>query len=704
MSAQKNKILACPLCPPQTNPLLKIPLDRGKIKVKCQYGHQFFYDPAVNEWSTLTNDKKPISKDAQSFSLSAYFGTITFSAIGLLALYFKGAAFFPAPMVFWILGFAASLWAEQETVRINPKDDTIGNGAGLVLAGFLVALIPSDIALFGAVFVDLLGLVYMVGWLKNPPPAGREAGVYGDAGFAYPDDIAQAGLVSQNSDEFYNGIYLGRSVNCYSDGLVSDCFLTYRGENSILTIAPAGSGKNTAAVIPTLQICKDSAFVLDLKGENWWTTRHQREQGLKQKIITLNPFNIWGEELGYDRPLTHCFNPLATLNPDALDFVTAIDGLADALIVQHVGSDGGHFDGRARDLVACVMAFVCSDPKERKAGNNNLTRVREIVSQDKAVFCAWAESAAESRIPRVRNVAASFINPLSKETDGVLSTINRQTGWLDNPHAQHFLRRSDIDFTAMKKQPVTVYLMIAPELLKTYRPLVRLIVQGFFNAMKAKISTAGNRQVLAVLDEVNQLGRLESIEQAPSIMRGYGVRVWNIFQDCNQMKQTYGDAWQSFEANADIIQIFTPNDMFTAEHISKRIGNKTAHVQTKSQSFSRNSNGANQSVSESVTPHAVPFMSPSELMGFSKDRGLVFVRNMKYPVLTARQHYYDPQEIQVFDSWGVGHLPIPRSAGHSNPKYPPDILGFERQRAAQWRKNWAQGGTDGQYWKGAPIP
>ncbi len=587
------------------------------------------------------------------------------------------------------------------------------------------------------ILIVIIGCFFFVmGKLKNffnppppPPPPEikrkqRNAGPFGDAGWAHFGEIHNHGLFPSNMPD-RSAVYLQRFIDVYGDLAPPDLVeapefvltnwpLTYRRENSLLTIAPAGSGKNAAAIMPSLMLCDDSAFVLDLKGENWWVTRHVRVNRMGHRIVTLNPFNIWGEELGYDpaRPITHCFNPLESLDPDAPNFVTAIDGLADALIVQHVGSDGGHFDGRARDLVACVMAFVCSDAVERKAGNNNLVRVREILAQDKAVFCAWAEGAAESPIPRVRNVAASFINVLSKETDGVLSTVNRQTGWLDNPQVQHFVRRSDINFADLKQQPVTVYVMIAPELIKTYRPLVRLIVQSFFSAMKAKIATAGDRQVLAVLDEVNQLGRMEAIEQAPSIMRGYGVRVWNIFQDCNQMKQTYGDAWQTFEANADIVQIFTPNDLFTAEHFSKRIGNTTIAVESVSNSVSsshnvdaslKHSGGSTSSTSgRSYAQQGRSFLLPDELMGLNKDLAIVFFRGMKYPILTSRLAYF--QDIEILHQWDMPYFPLPHKDGHNYPGLPHDLIAHERNRAEEWRKAWALGHTQGQYWNGEPIP
>ena len=71
-----------------------------------------------------------------------------------------------------------------------------------------------------------------------------------------------------------------------------------------------------------------------------------------------------------DGKLSDGFNPLAKLDPKADSFVTDIDALAAAMIVQD-GNDP-HFPNHARGLVACLMAHVCSDPEQLKAGDNHL--------------------------------------------------------------------------------------------------------------------------------------------------------------------------------------------------------------------------------------------------------------------------------------------------------------------------------------------
>ncbi len=57
-----------------------------------------------------------------------------------------------------------------------------------------------------------------------------------------------------------------------------------------------------------------------------------------------------------------------------------------------------------------------------------------------------------------------------------------------------------------------------------------------------------------------------------SLAAGYGVQMWPVVQDIHQLRGIYGDRWQTFLSNAGLVQFFTPNDMETAEYISKRAG------------------------------------------------------------------------------------------------------------------------------------
>jgi type IV secretion system protein VirD4 len=61
---------------------------------------------------------------------------------------------------------------------------------------------------------------------------------------------------------------------------------------------------------------------------------------------------------------------------------------------------------------------------------------------------------------------------------------------------------------------------------------------------------------LLIVDEAAQLGPMDELRAAVTLMRGYGVRVWSFWQDISQLVRTYPVDWQSFLSNASVLQLF----------------------------------------------------------------------------------------------------------------------------------------------------
>ena len=65
------------------------------------------------------------------------------------------------------------------------------------------------------------------------------------------------------------------------------------------------------------------------------------------------------------------------------------------------------------------------------------------------------------------------------------------------------------------------------------------------------------------------------VRRAVSLMAGYGVQMWTFLQDLGQLRRLYPKDWESFVANADVVQAFGVTDQFTAEYLSKMAGTAT---------------------------------------------------------------------------------------------------------------------------------
>src|SRR5258708_35538552 len=95
---------------------------------------------------------------------------------------------------------------------------------------------------------------------------------------------------------------------------------------------------------------------------------------------------------------------------------------------------------------------------------------------------------------------------------------------------------------------------------------------------------APRERVLFLLDEFANLGRMRPVERAISLAAAYGASFWLLVQDLAQLKGTYPEQWETFIANADVLQTFGINDWDTAEYISKMTGEATIEVEGENES------------------------------------------------------------------------------------------------------------------------
>jgi len=77
---------------------------------------------------------------------------------------------------------------------------------------------------------------------------------------------------------------------------------------------------------------------------------------------------------------------------------------------------------------------------------------------------------------------------------------------------------------------------------------------------------------LFLLDECAQLGMLEHLRTAVTLLRGYGLRTWMFFQDLSQLKRLYYGDWETMVANCGVVQAFGLNRAVGNEDLAKTLG------------------------------------------------------------------------------------------------------------------------------------
>jgi type IV secretion system protein VirD4 len=376
------------------------------------------------------------------------------------------------------------------------------------------------------------------------------------------------------------GITLGRHYDDETRNVGEK--IVYEDERHVLLFGPNGSGKGTRFLIPNLlSIQGRSLVVIDPKGELCAVTApYRRTLG---DVVILNPFNVLG--LGSEG-----FNPLAALDPASPNFYDDAAALGEALI--KIEGKDPHWSESAQGLLVALLMW---DKRERGAAAN-LENVRHMLTEPDQ----WERYVGEDgktrerlkaglRVTAAEMVAkggyeiASLVARFTEQTNelaSIRSTADTQTRWILSKPMRDDLKKPGINFRKLKEKPTTVYVILPAERMRTHSVWLRLVV---VSVLRALYRPGGLRAVL-MIDEVPALGHLGPLEDAFGLVRGYKVQIAGICQDLAQLKALYKERWESFLANAGVVQGFTPNDLTTADWMSRRAGPTTLVAESKSES------------------------------------------------------------------------------------------------------------------------
>jgi len=315
----------------------------------------------------------------------------------------------------------------------------------------------------------------------------------------------------------------------------------HKDDRGILTIASSRSGKGRSAIIPNLLLWPGSALVIDPKGTNAAVTAARRGHGggrvtrfLGQQVHIVDPFEIVPDAR------RSAFNPLAAIDLNS-DRVTEDIGLvADALVVPGAGADT-HWDEAARTILSGVIAHLLAS-----GGGSTLVDVRRALAQDAEaldeMFGAMMTDRSAGGLPAT--AAALVMNAGTNERGSFFTTVMRNIRWLDSVAMQKTLAKSDFTIGDLKKTPMTVYVVLPPDLLEEHSRFMRLFVNLAVRGLTQ--DGKGRMPVLFLLDEFFSLGTMSVLERAAGLLAGYGLKLWPIVQNLTQLQHLYPRNWETF--------------------------------------------------------------------------------------------------------------------------------------------------------------
>lgn len=403
----------------------------------------------------------------------------------------------------------------------------------------------------------------------------------------------------------------------------------FDGPEHLLTVAPTRSGKGVSVIIPNLLTVNRSVICIDPKGENAQiTTRRRSAFG---PVHVLDPFNVSGKH--------NCaYNPLSGLSAYDPYFVDDAASIASALIVSAPNARELHFDEAARALVrGLIMAVMVSEPSDRR----NLVSLREYLTYPAERFALLLNSMAQ--MPEADGAIAAaanvFLGKNQKEAGAILSTAQEQTNFLDSPQLRLTLKRSDVDFAALKKRVSSVFIVLPQSRLDSHGRWIRLLIARAMQDIE-RDRTKPPAPVLFILDEFATIGDLPVIKTAIGLMAGYGLQIWAFLQNWGQLEELYQRGAHTFAANAGVFQAFNINDEMTARYVSDLSGDATVAGREERRLI------GGPSLYET---HQRKLLTPDEAMHLPEDTLFLKIKGIR-PIIAEKVAYYrDRQYRRLYD-------------------------------------------------------
>ena len=438
-------------------------------------------------------------------------------------------------------------------------------------------------------------------------------------------------------------------------GALGDRLIGIEDDRHLLTVAGSRAGKSVS-LIANMAFYRGSILAADPKGELATKTAIHRA-AMGQKVYVLDPF---GQVTGDATRFSVAYNPLKILTRDNPYIVEDAALIADGLVVRSGQEKDPHWDESAKTLITGILLYVALS-KLFSDAERHLVTVRHVISAMMA-FDDEAEEfilALEARkagtalrdegYPEIADALESYIESFYEKSEneraGVLSTARRHTDFLDFVSMKGVLSKHDFDLRDLKRDPagVTLYLCLPAGRMAMCNRWLRIILNQFLDAMEQE-KHKPLAPVLVLLDEFPVLGFMKQLQDAIGQIAGFGVKLWVVIQDWGQGEELYGKRWESFAANAGLLQAFGNVDLTTTEYISRRLG-KTRIEARRDGEVSAEQKAKGLSGSSDVN-ELYDLLTPDEVSRlFSRAdpmrRQLVIYAGY-HPMILQRVEYFDP--------------------------------------------------------------
>jgi type IV secretion system protein VirD4 len=334
-----------------------------------------------------------------------------------------------------------------------------------------------------------------------------------------------------------------------------------------LTISADARERLRASIIPNLLTYPGSVVVIDLSGEAYAATvRARRDMG--QTIVRLDPFRVVDTD-------TDALNPIDLLKVDESAFEATCQYIAALIPGFHAFAD--IWDGQAFGLLSGVIGYLAA-----VAEKNKFSEINDVFHNADVVYnLAVVLDTVGGKISKMSySEIASFLEKTDAERSRILSAVTAKIKALNTEATRESFKGSTVTpAEIIEGKPVSVYLMMPPEMMPTHYSLLNIWIGTLLRCVRDRRFRA-EIPMLFLLDETAKFSPFPQMQAAITSPAANKLRIWTFWQDVQQIRTFCPGSW-IFE-NCGAVQAFGTKDFDASSELAATLGiePKTIHSLT----------------------------------------------------------------------------------------------------------------------------
>jgi type IV secretion system protein VirD4 len=337
--------------------------------------------------------------------------------------------------------------------------------------------------------------------------------------------------------------------------------ITYADDGHLITFAPTGTGKTSGPVICNALNHPGQLIVIDMKGEVYAiTAQHRRAMGQKVHVLDLR-----------DDFYTDSLNPLDLAARCGTDPAATARSFAADLIERGAAERDRFWNDWAETLIAGSTAWLLAD---RPVEERRLSSLFDLFNSDDVAYqlAVLMDQKDKVRNRSARAAFSSFLQLPDRETRPcVLGSVQTHLRLFDSDMVRRLTDTTTIDLDALiAGEPMSLYIIVPPFRLCAYSPLLRAWLSGLILTLTQRKEPPKER-TLMLCDEIGNLGHLDALLIAATLLRSWGLTLWTFWQNADQLK-IYGSQANTLVDNAGVLQAFGPRNRRMAQDFVNLFG------------------------------------------------------------------------------------------------------------------------------------